>query len=633
MARSNLSTRAARGPFLGLGLGLSLGLVFGCKPEAPANPDASTGETRGVDSTSSDQPELNNGSAEVAAGPAWFRTVKDSGIDFVHSSGVSDQKEFPAANGSGMGALDYDLDGRIDLYFASGCKFPVDLSDRSTIDRAYRNLGAFQFADITDLAHLGFNGYSAGVTVGDYDSDGFTDVYVACYGANVLYHNQGDGSFVRREIQASVADEGWATSAGFFDGDADGDLDLYVCNYGHWSLETNQYCHSDGNPDIRLFCSPKSIQPAHGVYYVNQGDGTFVEQAEAAGFRARAGRAQGVVMADLDGDRRTDVYIGNDLNANSLFMSNGDGTFRDETELSGVAYSQAGLAQAGMGVDAGDVNGDGKFELYVTNFKGEYSTLYENRGRGLFFDVSMKRGVGRDTIPYVSWGATFGDFDLDGWMDLLVVNGHVDPNRHLAGEDAPYRNPALLFRNQSGAGQSGAGQSGSGERGSFVGVHAAAGDYFQELHSSRGLIVADFDEDGDLDFVACHQDESPSMVENLCIGGDDTADLVAGSSVTVRFVGTTAHRDAIGSDVMVKWGDREFRDQVTGGGSYLSTGDYRLSCPIDRSDSLPVIEARFSGQQSLAHQLEGAVPLGSYVLIEGSDPSQAPAVWRVDDVR
>lgn len=606
-----------------LTFGLMLVAFVGCtseKPEPePSGDNSGSATERPNSSTNGSSTETSS----IPSGPAWFRTVKDSGIDFVHSSGVSDEKEFPAANGSGIGGLDYDLDGRVDLYFASGCKFPINLEDQSLVDQAYRNLGGFRFANISQLAYLGFNGYSAGVTIGDYDSDGFPDVYVACYGANVLYHNQGDGSFVRRELEASVADEGWATSTGFFDADADGDLDLYVCNYGTWSLETNQYCHADGNPEIRLFCSPKSIEPAHAVFYINQGDGTFSERSTEAGFRARAGRGQGVVMADLDDDKLIDVYVGNDLNANSLFMNNGDGTFRDETELSGVAYSQAGLAQAGMGVDAGDVNGDGKFELFVTNFKGEYSTLYENRGRGLFFDVSMKRGVGRDTIPYVSWGTSFGDFDLDGWMDLLVVNGHVDPNRHLAGEEAPYRNPALLFRNNSA----------SGEKGSFVGVHAAAGDYFREEHSSRGVIVGDFDEDGDLDFVACHQDEAPSVIENLCIGGDDKSDIPAGRCVTLRFVGTAAHRDAIGSEARVSWGDREFRDQITGGGSYLSTGDYRLMLPISAGDAAPAVQVRFNGKQTELQSLPGIEAQRSYVLIESADPSQPPAIWRVDDVR
>ncbi|MEZ6107885.1 MAG: VCBS repeat-containing protein [Pirellulaceae bacterium] len=472
--------------------------------------------------------------------------------------------------------------------------------------------------------------------MGDYDSDGFPDVYVACYGANVLYHNQGDGSFIRREIEAGVAETSWATGAGFFDADNDGDLDLYVCNYGLWSLETNGYCHADGNRAVRLFCSPKSIEPANDVYFENQGDGTFADRSQAAGFQQRAGRGQGVVMADLDGDHYVDVYLGNDLNANSLFMNNRDGTFRDETELSGVAYSAAGVPQAGMGVDAGDTNGDGRMELIVTNFKGEYSTLYENRGPGLFLDVSLKRGIGRDTIPYVSWGTSFADFDLDGWLDLLIVNGHVDPNRADAGEDAPYHNPALLWRNDSQG----------GTKGSFTSVHGAAGDFFQEMHSSRGLVVADLDNDGDFDFVSGNQDEPPVLVENIHPRHDapenDEQEAEPRRSVTLKLVGTSANRDAIGSEVGMELDGHKFIDQITGGGSYLSNNDYRMilsvgtsSTATDGTETQGTVSqgtVRFNGTSTPWLSLGNLAPDGEYVVVEAHDPNQPPTAWRIDDV-
>ncbi len=620
-ARSALATRPLgrfAWPLLVL-LALTGGCGDSTKPDGkPA--DSTTGvETSNGTPTATDSGLGVLTADRLPAGPEiapWFDVVADrGGIDFVHDSGVSELREFPAANGSGIAMLDVDLDGRYDLYFASGTEFPVDPAAEGAIDRCYRNVGGMRFVEMTAPAGLGHPGYSAGVTVGDYDSDGFPDLYVACYGRNVLYRNQGDGSFVETSAASGTDDPEWATSAAFFDGDDDGDLDLYVCNYGYWTLETNGYCHADGNRAVRLFCSPKSIKPCPDKYFENLGDGTFADRSVDSGLTARAGRAQGVVAADMDDDGRTDLYLGNDLNANSLFISVGGGKFEDRSEISGVAYSQRGLAQAGMGVDAADFNRDGAFDLFVTNFKDEYSALYENRERGLFFDVSIKHGGGRETLPYVSWGTAMGDYDLDGWLDLLVVNGHVDDNRALAGEDAPYLNPALLFRN---------------EQGTFRCLHRAAGGYFSEFHSSRALVIGDLDEDGDQDFVVGHQNEAPSLVRNRVHSEG------AGSgppSLQLRFVGVRSNRDGIGARIGHRFGDLPYADQVTGGGSYLSQSDYRLVLALPTADSASALDLRFPGSDNQARTVDGFEPNGTYVVIESSDSNAPPRIRRIDTIR
>lgn len=555
----------------------------------------------------------------LPAGPEiepWFESVPNrGGIDFVHDSGVTVAREFPAANGSGIGMIDYDLDGRFDLYFASGTDFPIAPGPGKPIDRLYRNRGGMQFGEVTASSRTGHPGYSAGVTVGDYDSDGFPDLYVACYGANVLYHNQGDGSFIETQVEAHVADPNWATSTAFFDGDDDGDLDLYVCNYGYWTLETNGYCHADGNRQVRLFCSPKSIEPCPDVYLENLGDGTFVDRSIDSGLTSRAGRAQGVVACDVDDDGRIDLYLGNDLNANSLYLNQSGGKFVDKSELSGVAFNQRGLAQAGMGVDAADFNRDGRFDLFVTNFKEEYSTLYENRGRGLFFDVAIKHGGGRETLPYVSWGTAMADFNLDGWVDLLVANGHVDDNRHVAGEDAPYLNPDLLFRN---------------DQGTFVCLHRAAGDHFSEFHSARALVIGDLDEDGDQDFVVGHQDEAPSLVRNLAKEMQDVA--ARPGSIQIGFIGVRSNRDGIGTLLSHSLDEKPYRDQVTGGGSYQSQSDYRLVVAVPPMSESLAVDLRFPGSENQLQSVAGFEPNGTYVVVESADPMLPGTLWRIDNV-
>jgi len=544
-------------------------------------------------------------------GPTWFCDVTaEAGIDFHQHSGDSSEKPFPSANGSGLAALDYDLDGLHDLYFVTGTDFPIDLSQTSYRNRCFRNLGGWRFKDVTDCCGLEHNGYSHGVAVGDYDGDGFPDVYVSCYGANCLFHNCGDGTFHRVELAAHVAHEGWAGSSAFFDHDNDGFLDLYVCNYGKWSLSNNPYC-GDPNRGVRLFCSPRSVKADPDVFYRNNGNGTFRERTEESGLACRDGRALGVLAADLNEDGLIDLYVTNDLHANSLFLNEGAGRFRDASEFSGTAYDSVGSAMSSMGVDAADINGNGRLDVVVTHFQQEYNVLYRNGGQGLFQDVSAACGIGAPSLPFVGWGVVFADFDMDGWPDLAVTNGHVDDNRAAIGQSVSLSMQPMLMRNSKGR---------------FDEVRAAeAGTYFTAKHGGRGLCMADLDNDGDQDLALNHRDGAAAVLRN------DRAYPQSGKrrSLVVRLVGTRSNRDAIGSLLTFTADGRTQVVQVLGGGMYQSARDLRQFFAILPGERDLVLEIRWpNGDRST---LSGLLAGQSVVVIEPRDSGTAPQVYGIEE--
>jgi hypothetical protein len=570
---------------------------------APASGRAETVGRASVASAPGMPPSLVGRLATLAPATAfvdlgWFTEMTAaSGIDFRHHSGTNAEKPFPAANGSGVAALDYDLDGRCDLYFATGTPFPIDPTRRAPINRCFRNRGHWRFDDVTLACGLGHNGYSAGLAVGDYDADGFPDVFVACFGANCLYHNQGDGSFQRVEQMARVADERWATSAAFLDFDDDGLLDLYVCNYAEWTWESRRFC-GDRVRNVRIYCSPSTVEPAADILYRNRGDGTFGDATAESGVDVRSGRAQGVVAADVNDDGLIDLYVGNDLNPNSLFLNRG-GRFEDASEASGAAYDRLGRSQAGMGVEAADVNGDGRLDLFVTNFESENNTLYENLGGELFQDTTQRYALADESLPWIGWGTAFADFDLDGWLDLVVTNGHVDDNRHLLGQQSPYAEPPLAYRNVHG-------------RFEFLG--ATAGPYFAASHVGRGLATADLDGDGDQDLVIVHQDDRPALLHNNRLSSDASSH----PCVVVQLIGTRANRDAVGAKVTLSAGGQTATQFIKGGGSYLSTHERRLAFATGLGAEAPTLEIRWPGGALSTVSVESG---RRYVIIEPTPPA------------
>ena len=533
--------------------------------------------------------------------------TESSGIGFRHRSGNSSERPFPAANGSGIGAIDYDLDGNYDLYFATGRSFPLDRPDESGAgNRLYRNEGDWKFTDVTAAAGVGHFGYCAGIAVGDFDADGFPDIYVSCFGPNGLYRNSGDGTFESVGAAARVNDPRWGTSAAFLDYDNDGHLDLYSCNYADWSVETNQFC-GNRQRGVRVFCSPSSVAPARHLLFRNEVDGTFRETLHEAGIDTRQGRGQGVVAADINLDGLIDLYVGNDLQPNFLYVNAGGGRFRDVSDESGAAYDRAGHSQAGMGVDAADMNGDGLPELFVTNFEHEYNTLYENAGHEQFQDASELVGLAAASRPWVGWGTALVDFDGDGDRDVIVTNGHTDNNLAEMGRDAPYEQPPLVWHNR-------------GKRFELVG--SATGEYFAGRYPGRGLAIADLDNDGDPDVIIGHQDSSPALLRN----DRASVSVPQANSIVLRFIGRSSNRDAVGTLLKLESGTLTSHHQIRGGGSYLSAHDLRVTgtCDGSRSANLQIRWPR-----GIESRVKGLASGGGYAIIEPEHPSQATRVFEL----
>ena len=531
----------------------------------------------------------------------WFEEVKGAtGIDFEHFSGTNEEKPFPAANGSGLAAFDYDLDGRCDLYFATGKAFPIDPQDIDSSNRCYRNRGDWKFEDVTEQCRLGHTGYSAGLAVGDFDSDGFPDLFVACYGPDVLYRNCGDGTFQACE-RAGVEDDRWAASAAFLDCDGDALLDLYVCHYAKWTWDMRRWC-GDYVRNMREYCSPHSVEAEDHALFRSLGDGRFENATAAMGLARPAARGQGVVAADLNDDGLCDLYVGNDLQPNFLFLNQGK-RFLDATESSGAAYDYQGQVQAGMGVDAADVNGDGKPDLYVTNFSNEHNTLYDNLGQGVFQDATMLHGLFHDSLPYVGWGTALVDFNLDGWPDVVVTNGPLRANE-------PPAVPPLLWQNVGG---------------NFRILRDESGDYFRAEHDGRGLAVADLDNDGDPDVIVGHHDGSPALLKNRRLSAGSPRDC----SITLRLIGTRSNRDCIGASLHIGWNQTQRLTLVKGGGSYLSASDRKQVISVPPGDEPVTCQIQWpGGERSSTVNLR---PGGCYVIIQPLSSSHPPIVFEVPE--
>jgi hypothetical protein len=499
-----------------------------------------------------------------------FRDVSDAtGIAFVHCSGNSPEKHFPTANGSGVAMFDYDGDGRLDLYFATTRNLPLDAPDRSQGNRLYRNRGDGTFEDTTEKAGVGFRGFTHGLAVGDVDNDGTPDLYLANLGPNVLYLNNGDGTF-RDAGAGSGAQCGlWSSGAALFDYDRDGDLDLYVSCYGRWTPDGDRPFCGDAAKGVRTYCSPLTITPERHFLFRNRGDGTFEDVTEAAGILRSDGRGMGVVACDLDRDGWIDLYVANDLGAHFLFLNRGDGTFQDATESSGAAASEAGHFQAGMGVDAEDVTGDGLPELFVTHFREDYCTLYRNLDGQIFQDVSAWAGIVKDCMPGVGWGCALADFDNDGWPDMLVVNGHVDDNLDQLGRDVPQAEAPKVWRNRGD--------------GRFRLVRDP-GPFFRAGHVARGAAFGDLDDDGDLDVVVSLMDQRPVVLLN---------ESDRHPWIRLELLGGRSRRPAIGAAVEVHAGGRVIHRQVKGGASYHSANDTRLLIGLGSADRVERVDIRW----------------------------------------
>ncbi len=526
--------------------------------------------------------------------PSPFRfteIAREAGIDFVHFSGMTEARHFPTANGSGAALFDYDGDGKLDIYFATGTLLPLGSARRGP-NRLYKNMGDATFRDVTASSGLGFAGYCHGIIVGDLDNDGDPDVFLANYGPNVLYRNNGDGTFTDISHSAGIDRPGWSSGGALLDYDHDGDLDVYLANYGQWSLPEDDIFCGDARNHVRQYCSPRKIRTTKHTLYRNNGDRTFTDVTDAAGLGRSDGHGFGVVSADLNGDGLIDLYVANDMYPNFLYLNRGDGTFADAGESSGAAYDAKGKAHSGMGVDAEDVNGDGRPDLVVTNFDNEYNTFYQNLGRGLFADRTARFGLAVDTIPYVGWGCALADFDNDGWPDFFATNGQVDNNRRRDGQVIAYEEPPHLFANQGGK--------------RFRLATRDAGPYFDDGHAGRGAAFGDLDDDGDVDIVVNHKDGPPALLRN------DTK--TQNRWIRLVLQGTRSNRDAVGARVEVVVGDRTIHRQRKGGSSMESSNDPRLLIGLGAADEVTRLTIRWPS--GAVRTLEHLKTRRTYTIVE-----------------
>ncbi|MGH9532232.1 MAG: CRTAC1 family protein, partial [Terriglobales bacterium] len=445
----------------------------------------------------------------------------------------------------------------------------------------YRNLRNGTFEDVTVKAGVPGNGhYGMGVAAADYDGDGNTDLYVTAFQRNVLYRNRGDGTFSDETERAGVAGGAWSSSAAFLDYDRDGDLDLFVVRYVDFDFSRNITC-GDRARRIRAYCHPDVYDGLTNLLYRNNGDGTFTDVSQASGIAAHVGKGLGVVAADLDSDRWMDIYVANDSVRSFLFHNRGDGTFDEIGVRAGVAFDDGGRPQAGMGTAAGDFDSDGRLDLIKTNLDREYNNLYRNSGT-LFVDVAYQGGFAAPSLPMVGWGTEFFDYDNDGDLDVLIVNGHVVDNVRLLRPESRYPQPKLLFENAGGR---------------FREVATQHGAALIKPQVSRGAAFGDFDNDGDVDVLVLNLGSAPELLRND--GGN------RGRWLTLTLEGTKSPRDAIGALVRVTALGRTVLRCKAAGGSYLSASDPRIHVGLGTAERADKVEIQWpSGSVEVLEKLE-----------------------------
>jgi hypothetical protein len=459
--------------------------------------------------------------------------------------------------GCGLAFFDYDNDGWLDIFLLSGTR--LEGAPPGTTNRLYKNNRDGTFTDVTEKAGLIRTGWASAVTIGDYNNDGFEDIYITYWGQNVLYRNNGNGTFTDVTKAAGLLESGTHYGSGctWIDYDRDGHLDLFVANYLELDLKTvakpgeNLNCNWKGVP---VNCGPRGLTPAHQRLYHNNGNGTFTDVSAASGIgKASGSYAMTAVAADFDNDGWPDIYVACDSTPSFLFRNNRDGTFREEGLERGAALSEDGMEQAGMGVGIGDVNLDGNLDIFKTHFSEDTNGLYENDGKGNFQDVTLRAGLGVET-RYITWGAGIADLDNDGLPDLFAVTGSVYPEVERKLPAFPFKTPRIVFRNLG--------------NGKFEELIEEAGAGIAAAHSSRGCAFGDFDNDGDVDILIMNMNEPPSLLRNDLKGDRHW--------LKVLLVGTRSNRSAIGSRVTAKYGGKIQAQEVLAQSSFYSVSDKRL---------------------------------------------------------
>jgi enediyne biosynthesis protein E4 len=513
----------------------------------------------------------------VATSAVTFRDVtQQSGIHFVHNNGAFGKKFLPETLGPGVAFIDYDNDGWPDIFLVNGMDWPGH-TQKHTTPRLYHNNHDGTFTDVTHRAGLDVEMYGMGAAVGDYDNDGFDDLFVTALGQSRLFHNNRDGTFTDVTKKAGLSGpRELSTSAAWVDYDRDGHLDLVVGNYVQWTPETDLYCTLDGKS--KSYCTPESYKGTAARLWHNRGDGTFEDVTQKAGLDEPTSKTMGIAVLDYDNDSWPDLLFSNDTQPNKLYRNNGNGTFSEKGVIAGIAFSEDGVARAGMGVDAADYDHSGYPSVMITNFSNQMLSLYHNEGKGLFVDEAPQSAIGRATLLTLGFGCFFFDYDLDGWPDIFVANGHIDPEIQKVQANVKYAMPPHLFRNLG--------------KGKFEEVTSLMGPSFATPRVGRGAAYADVNNEGRLDLLLSTNGGPAYLFRNEVQPGS-----TANRSVRLKLIGTRSNRDGIGAVARLSAGGDTQTQMLRSGSSYLSSSEPVLTFGLAQRDKADNVEIRWpSGQ-------------------------------------
>jgi len=521
-----------------------------------------------------------------------------SGIRWLHTAGKSAARFLPETTGPGCAFFDYDNDGWMDIYLVNSGKCDFYDPKPPLRNALYHNNRDGTFTDVTEKARVPGGGYGQGVAVGDYDGDGFPDLYVTQYGKSILYHNNGDGTFTDVTEKAGVAAPGWSSSAVWFDYDNDGKLDLFVCQFVEFSKTINKSCGT-GEEGKHGYCIPRLYKPMPSWLFHNNGDGTFTDVSKSSGIADSLGKAWGVVATDLNNDGLMDLFVSNDTVPNFVFMNRGKGRFEETGNFAGVAYSGDGRARSGMGLDSADFNQDGWMDLFVANIDLERFAIYQNNHDESFDDQAAPTGIGMATRLMSGWGLKFFDYDNDGYLDLFLANGNPDDLIESIHSLVKFQEPLMLFH-------------GTGK--GFLNVSAQSGPVFAKPLSARGMAIGDFDNDGATDVLIANNDGAPVLLHNI-VGGQN-------HWLGIKLVGTKSNPDAIGARITYQAQDLKQQRMKVGGGSFLSSHDPRVVLGIGNRPKIDWLEIKWPLPSGKVERFTG-LPIDRYItIVEGT------ATWK-----
>ena len=514
--------------------------------------------------------------ADRAAGITFRDITQRAGIHFLHNNGAFGKKYLPETMGPGVAFIDYDNDGWPDIFLVNGTDWPGQPAKHST-PKLYHNNHDGTFTEVTHKAGLDIEIFGMGVAVGDYDNDGYDDLFITAMGQSRLFHNNGNGTFSDVTQKARLlGPKEFSTSAAWVDYDKDGKLDLVVANYVEWSLDGDLYCTLDGKS--KSYCTPESYKGTAVRLWHNRGDGTFEDVTKKAGLGDKTSKTLGIALLDYDNDGWPDLLFSNDTQPNKLYRNNGNGTFTEKAVVAGVAFSEDGVARAGMGVDAVDYDRSGATSLLITNFSNQMLSLYHNEGKGLFVDEAPRSEIGRASLLTLGFGCFFFDYDLDGWPDILIANGHIDSDIQRVQPNVKYAMPPHLFRNMG--------------KGDFVEVTRSLGAAFAAPRVGRGAAYADIGNRGRLDLLLSTNGGPAYLFQN-----EDSGTAATNKSLRLKLVGTKSNRDGIGAVVRVTAGGDWQSQMLRSGSSYLSASELVLTYGLAQHDHADSVEIRWpSGQ-------------------------------------